>query len=191
MVSREPLPEVPNGGLPAQGFSHPWQSLPAATWDAIHSRFAFFGCLDAQADSRSQYYRLKMGDPHPELLQRPLEESTSALFIPKACLDWSAVNAIVNHPQLPPAFVQIGQGLQQVEDLVNGLINTLRQLGPEVAQLEAEVQDAWGHVLDTLQNMLNALPQQARNAVRAAVLNAASAVMLPFLSGNWPSRFCQ
>jgi len=62
MVSREPLPEVPNGGLPAQGFSHPWQSLPAATWDAIHSRFAFFGCLDAQADSRSQYYRLKMGD---------------------------------------------------------------------------------------------------------------------------------
>jgi hypothetical protein len=186
MIAREPLPEIPNGPKPEAPFPQHWQSLPAATWNEIHARYPFFGVLDDQVDSRSQYYLLKMGAPPPEFLEQPIEEATGALFIDKPSLDWDAVNAIVNQPQLPQSLVEAGQEPQQLQQLVNDLLQTLKQLGPEVAALETEVENAWNHALGLLSGFLNSLPQSARSAVRTAVRDAASAIMFPSLQGMWP-----
>lgn len=175
--------EVPNGPKPTERFEHPWQTLPLETWNQMHIRFPFFGCLQTAVSWRRQYYLVKLDDPGEAIFDTALEETSGALFIRKATLDWDTASQVFSDQS---AVTQIIQDVNQVRELLAGLVQLLRQIEEGIHGLENTLDQAWQDATQALTALLNQIASTARAAVRAQVLNAAITTASQVLDGIWP-----
>ncbi len=135
-----PVDPPANAPRPDTGFTHPWQTLPADTFDEIHARFSTFGAHEPVVDSRSQYYLVDIRSGVEALRERP--EATAwldldgSLFIDQSCVDWTVLNDVIEgRPTDLPASL-IASILGFAAEAVEGTL-TPRDLADLVAQAES------------------------------------------------------
>jgi hypothetical protein len=196
----ESVQEVANAPMPAQGFTHPWQSLPADVWEEIHRRYSHFGCLQEEVSWRSQYYRvnLKPGTiPAGISEDEVIEESSNELAIRQACLDWSDVNEAVGSIQ--GVVDTLSNWAKEIEEFLAKVEEQLRIVELTIRKFKESVEKAWEETFEAIQRLLGELGgtrhsdtrsanrSEARSAVKRIVFREANSALrgLPLYS-DWP-----
>jgi hypothetical protein len=165
-----PPEDVSNGPMPAEGFDHPWQVLPAHVWEAIHSRYSHFGCLQDEVNWRCQYYLVDVDPaeiPPGTLDGERLWDSSNALFIRQPCLDWHELNsAIETAGNLTAPLVAWAREFERTLQELDAAARTIQR---QVVQLRLRLEAAWKRAGRRLEDLLGSVGASGRSSARSRV----------------------